>query len=362
MSYAPPSPPDPGNTAFTSRRSFKLGKWLVAVPAHLTLVGTVLVGLTSEVAFSEPVAGPVPSPSTSTPNVSPSPSATTRAPAASPSPSRTVGRVVTASPTPEPTRTYPPSAAMDALEALTVAAPGPMEDYDREAQFGDWIDADGDCEDTRNEVLNRELTDLDSDDGCTVASGRLDDPYTATTVSFTRGVATSSDVQIDHVVAAGNAWASGARELSQAERVEFYNDPLNLLAVEGSINAVKSDSPADEWLPPEESFRCEYVATQIAVKAKYELSVTIREKDAMADTLADCPGQELPTGAPFGDMTGSSGTQDPSWATETPAPATEGVFVNCTEARAAGAAPLYRGSPEYASDLDGDLDGVACED
>lgn len=36
-------------------------------------------------------------------------------------------------------------------------------------------------------------------------------------------------------------------------------------------------------------------------------------------------------------------------------------YANCSEARAAGAAPLHRGEPGYASHLDRDNDGVACE-
>ena len=36
-------------------------------------------------------------------------------------------------------------------------------------------------------------------------------------------------------------------------------------------------------------------------------------------------------------------------------------YANCSEARAAGAAPLYVGDPGYRSGLDGDGDGVACE-
>jgi hypothetical protein len=36
-------------------------------------------------------------------------------------------------------------------------------------------------------------------------------------------------------------------------------------------------------------------------------------------------------------------------------------YANCTAARAAGAAPLYRGDPGYRSGLDRDGDGVACE-
>lgn len=36
-------------------------------------------------------------------------------------------------------------------------------------------------------------------------------------------------------------------------------------------------------------------------------------------------------------------------------------YRNCSEARAAGAAPLYRGQPGYREGLDRDRDGVACE-
>ena len=36
-------------------------------------------------------------------------------------------------------------------------------------------------------------------------------------------------------------------------------------------------------------------------------------------------------------------------------------YANCSEARAAGAAPLYLGEPGYRTGLDRDLDGVACE-
>lgn len=340
------------------------------------------------------------SPSTggqSAPSAPGTPSAGSSAPAAptagvTPSPTVTL-----APPTPSPTATpapeaAPASAAGAALAGLTVAASGTMSDYDRDAQFGEWIDADGDCQDTRQEVLARDLDQVVSADGCTVDSGVLDpDPYTATTIEFTRGVATSADVQIDHVVAAGNAWISGARNLSQEQRVAFYNDPLNLLAVDGPTNGAKSDAAAHEWLPPNTDFHCPYVAIQIAVKAKYELSVTAPEKTAMTDVLTDCPDQELPTGEPFGDLTAGGGAgvgagadtgpsvpeapapvaPAPPPVVEAPAPQTPaapaapaapaGGFANCAAARAAGAAPLYAGSPGYAPKLDRDGDGVACE-
>lgn len=38
-----------------------------------------------------------------------------------------------------------------------------------------------------------------------------------------------------------------------------------------------------------------------------------------------------------------------------------GAYRNCTEARAAGAAPVRRGDPGYGQHLDRDDDGVGCE-
>lgn len=39
----------------------------------------------------------------------------------------------------------------------------------------------------------------------------------------------------------------------------------------------------------------------------------------------------------------------------------QGAFRNCSEARAAGAAPVCRGEPGYGPHLDRDNDGVGCE-
>ena len=36
-------------------------------------------------------------------------------------------------------------------------------------------------------------------------------------------------------------------------------------------------------------------------------------------------------------------------------------YKNCSEARAAGVTPLYKGDPGYAPHLDRDNDGIACE-
>ena len=106
----------------------------------------------------------------------------------------------------------------------------------------------------------------------------LADPYTASAIRFERGGA--SEVDIDHVVALGDAWQTGAQQWSFDRRVRFANDPLNLLAVDASANRQKGDSDAASWLPPNKAFRCAYVARQIAVKRRYRGWVTPAEHDA----------------------------------------------------------------------------------
>lgn len=51
----------------------------------------------------------------------------------------------------------------------------------------------------------------------------------------------------------------------------------------------------------------------------------------------------------------------PSRVTPTRAAPASGAFANCSEARAAGAAPVRRGDPGYGPHLDRDGDGVGCE-
>jgi hypothetical protein len=184
--------------------------------------------------------------------------------------------------------------AIAALDKLAIKGRAPKTGYTR-AQFGDSWEQVGQC-DVRNHILKRDMTDVKtmSDTDCTVLSGILDDPYTGKKISFVRGKDTSSDVQIDHVVALSDAWQKGAQQLSRELRIQLANDPLELLAVDGPANQQKSDGDAATWLPSNKPYRCRYVARQIAVKLKYALWVTQAEHDAIENVLSTCPGQLLP--------------------------------------------------------------------
>lgn len=189
------------------------------------------------------------------------------------------------------------STAEQTLSKLAVKGRAPKTGYSRE-QFGQrWADVNRNGCDTRNDILQRDLTNIIFKPGthnCVVLSGTLKDPYSGKIINFVRGNKTSLEVQIDHVVALSDAWQKGAFKLDITKRTAFANDPLNLLAVDGPLNGQKSDSDAASWLPPLKSFRCKYVARQIAVKYKYSIWVTAAEKSAMQGILAKCPGELLP--------------------------------------------------------------------
>jgi len=183
------------------------------------------------------------------------------------------------------------STAETILDSLEVKGRAPKTGYTR-AQFGQtWADVNRNGCDTRNDILQRDLTDVVFRIGtknCVVESGTLIDPYSGTTIYFVKGEKSSMEVQIDHVVALSNAWQTGAFKLTLVKRTEFANDPENLMAVQGRLNSQKGDGDAATWLPPLKSYRCTYVSKQIAIKAKYGLWVTAPEKTAMKNILARC--------------------------------------------------------------------------
>lgn len=309
-----------------------------------------------------------------------------------------------------------PGSALATLASLAVKNPDRSQPY-RRANFGkSWVDIDKNRCNTRNDILNRDLKEKTHVPGtCKVDTGVLNDPYTGRQLRFQRGERTSELIQIDHVISLSDAWVTGAKDWSGAKRINFANDPLNLLAVDGPTNQRKSDKDAASWLPPNRGFRCPYVARQVTIKAKYGLWATPAEAEAMKRVLTACPNEPLANGGaavavPAGPAAPAAPAPAPAPvapkpARPTPVPAgpaparpapavsapevsappaapapaapvapapvpapapapgasKEVYFKNCAEARAAGAAPLYKGQPGYREKMDGDRDGIACE-
>lgn len=171
-----------------------------------------------------------------------------------------------------------------ALDALRLA-PEQREGYDR-ALFTHWSDANGNGCDTRREVLIRDsLTPVTVGPGCELSGGSWYSVYDG----FTSG--DPGDFDIDHVVPLAEAWDSGASTWSDQRREEFANDmsfPGSLLAVSAGSNRSKSDRDPAEWLPPEESFHCEYFTLWVEIKIRWDLSVDDAELNALEMLDAQC--------------------------------------------------------------------------
>ncbi|MBM3698986.1 MAG: HNH endonuclease [Actinobacteria bacterium] len=192
-----------------------------------------------------------------------------------------------------PTNTQAVTDALTVLNNLEVKGRAPKTGYAR-AQFPHWSDPDRNGCDARNDTLKRDLTNITFKEGtreCKVIAGQLLDPFSGKVITFS---ANKVVIDIDHVVALSNAWQTGAAYFDKNKRSQIANDPLNLLAVDAKLNRKKGDGDAATWLPPYKAFRCEYVARQVAVKAKYGLWVTQPEKAAIGKILSTCVGQKLP--------------------------------------------------------------------
>lgn len=278
-------------------------------------------------------------------------------------------------------------AALAVLQELEVKGRAPKTGYDGDL-FKWRSDADHNGCDTRNDVLRRDLNDITlkaGTKGCVVIAGDLNDKYKGETYAFDRD---PNNIDIDHIVARSNAWQTGAAKFDEGTLKEFGNDPLNLLAVDSSLNRQKGDGDAATWLPPAKSYRCEYVSRQIAIKHKYELWVVKAEKSAMERVLSACddqpaftkdvawpePGagdnvktaQDTPTTkkpASSGSKSSSGSKRESGERSTSSGSGSSGsvFYKNCTAVRDAGAAPVRRGDPGYASHLDRDGDGIGCE-
>ena len=160
--------------------------------------------------------------------------------------------------------------------------------YDRDLYFGSWSDDDGDCQNTRAEVLIQESVStlgFRSSSDCVVDSGEWLDPYTNITYFF------ASNLDVDHVVPLYDAWQSGAYLWTDFKRKEFANDMIfddHLIAVDKSENRQKSAKNPSEWMPPNISFHCEYVSIWIEIKYLWELTVTTAEYNFLDSTLTSC--------------------------------------------------------------------------
>lgn len=151
-----------------------------------------------------------------------------------------------------------------------------------------WIDLDSDCQDTRQEVLIRDSKSLvlyrDSRN-CEVQGGQWNDPYSG------KHFENPKQLDVDHMVPLKNAHESGAWAWSTEKKRRYANyldNPTHLLAVSASENRRKGEKGPDRYMPPNPSYRCEYVKAWVKVKEDWELEMTEDEGRTVGQILEAC--------------------------------------------------------------------------
>lgn len=167
----------------------------------------------------------------------------------------------------------------------------------RRSDWSHWITRNG-CQDTRQKVLIRDAIPspeglpanerdlwqplVMSEDTCRVLAGTWRDPYVG------RLVFVPASLDVDHVVALGEAYRSGGAGWSPARKREYANDltwPGHLWAVLASANREKSDRDPTEWVPERKEAWCEYGLRRAAIKWVEGLTGTPAERRVVKTVL-----------------------------------------------------------------------------
>ncbi len=270
-----PPPPDSNDTGT------KKG-WAIALAVAALIVVAIVGSALSDDPDDTTLARPETSASTPTTDSSADSDTTTPSQPTTTSPSDTTG--ATSSQQPADTET-----ATERLAELVVAQlTTPPSPYIRDQyQPGGWSDFDNDCQSTRHEVLQARSNErvVMSADGCRVSEGLWIDSFNGDRLT------TAEEATIDHLVPLAEAHRSGGWQWDQATKERFANDDtaINFRIVGSDINQAKADSRPDQWLPPDEASHCAYAVDWIAVKHRWQLTVTASESAKLADILEGCP-------------------------------------------------------------------------
>lgn len=142
--------------------------------------------------------------------------------------------------------------------------------------WGGWIDADRDCQDSRQEILIRdsiEKVKFKTSKNCRVKSGLWVGPYSG------KKARNPSKFDIDHIVPLSHAYEVGGKDWTREQKKLFANDFENLLVTDSSANRSKGKKAPHEWMPPNKKYHCEYLNKWIAIKQKYKLRYMTWEKE-----------------------------------------------------------------------------------
>ncbi len=251
---------------------------------------------------------------------------------------------------------------------LTIAeVSNSIPEYNRD-DWNHWTDENGDCQNTRHEVLieeSQESVTYTSSTYCSVSTGKWYGFYTG------QYYYNASELDIDHFIPLKNAHQSGGYSWSSAKKEEFANsrlDPDNLIAVNLSANRSKGAKGPDQWKPSNTEYWCQYAYDWIRIKDYWSLTATQAEWNALVSMIDTCPEgfkyadaeQEPVVEPPTPTTTSSTTTTVPSSQPDNPGNSKNcGDFSNYSEAKT-WFDTYY---PYYGDigDLDRDGDLIPCE-
>ena len=189
--------------------------------------------------------------------------------------------------------------------------------------------------------------------------GAVYGPYTGACFSST------SETDIEHMVATSEAHDSGLCAADRATRARFATDLRNLTLASPGVNRYrKSGKDAGEWLP--ERNRCWFAARVVEVRRAWGLTIDRREADALDRILDGCASTEMkPVVCPAPTVSdrerGTGPLPDGTGDALARYDDNGNGRITCKEARRHGIAPVLRDHPAYRFMRDGDGDGMVCE-
>ncbi len=270
-------------------------------------------------------------------------------------------------PTPTATATTVPSTpaptmATNTLVITVAPIPTGIPDYDR-SDWRHWVDADGDCQDARQEVLIEESLEpvtYETDRQCRVATGQWWAPHLG------HHLGNPGHIDVDHHVPLKNAHDSGGWNWDAERKQEYANylgEENHLVAISSRHNRSKGARGPEEWAPPDNAQWCDYATDWAEIKERWNLTMTPVESEMVMDMLGTCENPPVVVVEIREAMEVRVGVLDPTAEPEGT------VYGSCEEAAEAGEQRVQgsqgggQGFPTtmVPTARDGDGDGVVCE-
>ena len=153
-----------------------------------------------------------------------------------------------------------------------------------------WVDMDGDCRDTRQEILvrdneNPDLLIFTDEQRCVVLAGLWGSRYVSGYGGYRPDWTT-----VAHMVPLENAHRSGGWKWDSVTKMKYANSLADLYLTNWHPNQGRDNNGPENWRPYEERYWCDYARDWIDTKRRWNLTATAEEVRALHEMLATCGG------------------------------------------------------------------------